>query len=244
MLEKWFLLYAVCLRGEVYVLGTDGYRLESVNKYSPLTKSWSHVTDIPDKRYHFFACAFIDKIYVFGGFEPGTDYLNSCLQFDAKLLEWKEVAKMNEAKVHATSTIYEGNIVVSGGIDINRTDSNTVESYDAFADTWTRMPNMINRRCLHSLVPFKNKLFAIGGTYYNTNCEVFDKVSNMFVTFETPKFISSSVRAVSIGSKIFVFQDDTKIVLCYDVDKDEWSEEFCEATENICYYSAVKMPSY
>ena len=107
------------------------------------------------------------------------------------------------------------------------------------------MPSMIEDRYNHSLVCFKRKLFAIGGGLSShTNCEVFDKTSNKFVTLEAPNFLSFQVKSVLVGSKIFVFQNDTKVVLCYDVDKDEWSKEFCEATKNICDYSAVKVPSY
>ena len=61
-------------------------------------------------------------------------------------------------------------------------------------------------------------MFAIGGPYYNENCEVFDKTSNMFVTIDLPEFHSSNVEAVSVGSKIFAFSSFTQKALCYDVD--------------------------
>ena len=57
----------------------------------------------------------------------------------------------------------------------------------------------------------------------HSNCEVFDKTSNMFVTLETPDFVTFDVSDVRVGSKIFSFQIYTKIVLCYDVGKNEWS---------------------
>ena len=149
---------------------------------------------------------------------------------------------MNETRSEAACVIYEENIVVSGGY--HRWNLNTVESYDVFGNIWTPMPSMIERRYGHSLVCVKSKLIAVGGTFLNTNCEVFDKLSYKFVALETPKFSSCLVQAVSIGSKIFVFQNFTKVVLCYDVDKDEWSEESFKATENIRYYSTVKMVLY
>ena len=106
------------------------------------------------------------------------------------------------------------------------------------------MPSMIEERDYHSLICVKSKLFAISGTLSNTNCEVYDKISYKFVALETPTFSSCNVHTVSIGSKMFVFQNNTKFVLCYDVDKNEWSQESCKATENICYYSTVKMVLY
>ena len=82
MLENRHRSIAVYLKGEVYVFGVfenDG-SIISVEKYSPLTKNWVKVTEIPDKRQRFCACAFIDNIYAFGGFESGPGVLNSCLK--------------------------------------------------------------------------------------------------------------------------------------------------------------------
>ena len=245
MLEERHHSKAVCLKGEVYVIFgfNKGVRIKSVEKYSPISKKWVIVTDMPDKRQYFCACAFIVNIYLFGGLDDERGVLNYCLKFDAKTLKWKEVAKMNKARSCAACAINEGNIVVSGGIN-NAIGLRTVESYDVFGDVWTPMPSMIKASRSHSLICVKRKLFAIGGTFSNTNCEVYDKTSNIFVTLKTPSFLSYRVKSVSVGSKMFVLQNNTQIVLCYHADKDEWSKEFCEATENISYYSAVKMPSY
>ena len=60
------------------------YQLSSVEKCSPITKTWNTVNDIPDNRIDFCVCAFFDKIYLFGGFKPGLGNLNSYLQFNTK----------------------------------------------------------------------------------------------------------------------------------------------------------------
>ena len=69
------------------------------------------------------------------------------------------------------------------------------------------MPSMIEDRSI--LVCFESKLFAIGGggAALESNSEVFDKTSNMFVTLETPNFLS--LGAVRVGSNIFAFQNYT-----------------------------------
>ena len=51
-------------------------------------------------------------------------------------------------------------------------------------------------------------------------------------------------KAISIGSKILVFQGNEESILCYDVDKNKWSEESCEVTEDLEEYSCVKLLSY
>ena len=245
MLEERSNSKAVYLNGEVYVF--DGFsnegRTKSVEKYSPISKKWIKVTDMPDKRYYFCACAFMNNVYLFGGFDDKRGYQSSCLEFDAKVVKWKEVAKMNEVRSSVACAIYEENIVVSGGI-YNAIGLRTVDSYDVFGNVWRPMPNMIEERRIHSLISVKRKLFAIGGTFSKTNCEVYDKTSNMFVKLETPSFLLCRVKSVLVGSKIFFFQNGTLSVLCYDVDIDEWSQEISKAIENIDYYSTVKVPSY
>ena len=76
---------AVCLRGEVFVFsGIDDENnfIESVEKYSPSNNTWTVVTNMADKRLNFSACAFIDKIFIFGGYRSNEndDYsaTNSC----------------------------------------------------------------------------------------------------------------------------------------------------------------------
>ena len=245
MLEERDHSKAVCLKGEVYVIGgfNRGFRIKSVEKYSPISKKWIKVTDMPDRRQYFCACAFMNKIYLFGGFDDERGVLNSYLKLGAKTLKWKKVAKMNKLRSSAACAIYEENIVVSGGI-YNAIGLRTVDSYDVFGNVWRPMPNMIEERRIHSLISVKRKLFAIGGTFSKTNCEVYDKTSNMFVKLETPSFLLCRVKSVLVGSKIFFFQNGTLSVLCYDVDIDEWSQEISKAIENIDYYSTVKVPSY
>ena len=69
MLEERHNSKAVYLKGEVYVIGglNRGVRIKSVEKYSSTSKKWVKVTNIPDKRQYFCACAFLDDIYLFGG---------------------------------------------------------------------------------------------------------------------------------------------------------------------------------
>ena len=246
MLKKRYCFKVVFFKGEAYGFGGLDPKqkpLKSVKKYSPISKTWNYVCDLPDERQDFCACSFIDKIFLFGGYSYESWYTNFCIQLDTKILKWKQMANMNQAKSRAVCAIYEEKIVVSGGY--RRGNLNTVESYDVFGNIWTPMPNMIEGRCGHSLICFKSKLFAInGGLWLNIDCEVFDKISNKFVKLETPDFFSYRVKCNLVRSKILVFQNGTHVVLCYDVDKNEWSQESCEATKNIYRYSTVKEPIY
>ena len=103
------------------------------------------------------------------------------------------------------------------------------------------MPNMINHHYDHSLVVVKEKLFVIGSG--RERCEVFDNVCNKFVSLKNPPSITLN-KCMAIDNKIFVFQHNRSTVICYDVDKDEWSKESCEVTQYREYFSLTKLPQY
>ena len=85
MLKERYNSNAVCFKEEVYLfggIGLAGKHQKSVEKFSPVCKTWNYACDLPDERQFFCACAFMDSIYIFGGF-----YLipiSSCSHFDAK----------------------------------------------------------------------------------------------------------------------------------------------------------------
>ena len=105
------------------------------------------------------------------------------------------------------------------------------------------MPNMIgDKRCL-SLVVVRDKLFVIGCG--KDICEVFDNSCKKFVALKSPpvEYVDLT-KTSSIGNQILVFQDNTATLLCYDIYKNEWSDESFEITEDIEEYSCVKLPCY
>ena len=239
---------AVCLKGEVYAFGGRNKLSNSpesfvtvVEKYSPSTNKWSKVADMFDNRKRFCACAFMDKIFIVGGCFYDGDFAitNSCLEFNTKDESWKVVSKMNVGREYAACAVFQGKIVVSGGSDINRHDLKSVESYDAFADEWSRMPNMIESKYNHCSVVVKDKLFVIG----RKSCEMFDSFCKKFVAVKVPLY-TNCCKSVAIGNKIVVFQEQRSFVFCYDVDKKRWSKEPCAETKCLNSFSYVKLPWY
>ena len=103
------------------------------------------------------------------------------------------------------------------------------------------MNNMINRHCFHSLVTVKDKLFVIG--YGRDMCEVFDNVCMKFVALDSCPILNLN-KAMSIGNKIELFQDNSTLMICYDFDKDEWYEESREVTKYIQHFACAKLPWY
>ena len=233
--KSWY-YQAVCLKGEAYLFGKKNDRLVA-DKYSPATDTWHELTDAFDDREKFCACAFVDKIYLFGGnlFETPFTALDSCLQFDPKQKSWSLVARMSEPRIFAACAHFQEAIVVSGGK--NMMILNTVEQYDVASNKWREMPPMVAGKMVHSLVVVKRKLFAIDAGAKNA-CEVFD--GDRWVALSTPCLHHR--RALSVGNKIIVLQADKRYVWIYDVDEGVWSREPCEATRYIINYTAVKLP--
>ena len=243
----------VCSKGEVYAFGGSLARstwqeaedILPIEKYSPATDTWVIVGTMYDDRERFCACAFMDKIFIIGGFHSigGKHGMvdSSCLEFDAKEFKFKELSRMLRRRDRAACVVFEDKVVVSGGEYYDQ-GMCYVESYDIFQDTWTEMPDMTQARFLHSLVVVKDKLFAIGGYFKINSCEMFDNSSKAFVLLSTP-WIFVENRALSIGSKFYVIPHTFDCsVYSYDVTEDKWTEEFCEALKDVKDFSCVKSP--
>ena len=238
---------AVYLKGGVYVFGgMDNHKSQIMNieRYSLATNSWNIVAEMYDKRTDFCVCAFANKIFVIGGEfwnHPYWNPISSCMQFDTKTYKWKEVARMSDVRAKAACAVFKERLVVCGGRGARSHKLNAVESYDVITDTWKPMANLILERSCHSLLVVRDKLFVIGSA--TDTCEVFDNVAKKFVAFNSPSITSvHSNNVVSIANKIYAFQDNIPLVLCYDVDKHEWSELPCEVTKNLSDFSCVKVP--
>ena len=235
----------VHVKGNLYVFGgynTHYKRVMSVDKYSLTSKTWSQVAEMYDSRRYFCICAFMDKVFVIGGFNDALKVKCSfCLEFDTNDYSWKKVAKMNEARLYAACAVYAERIVVSGGTANRNGLLKTVESYDVLPNRWSSMPNMNFAKCCHSLVSVKNKLFVI--SIKAENCEVYDNIGKIFITMKSPKLNYGVVYAFSIGNKIYVFHNESSKLICYDVDKNKWLEKSCGVTKNLLSFSSAKVPS-
>ena len=105
-----------------------------------------------------------------------TTAVNSCVKYDFELNKWSPVTNMNAKRYFAASTVYEGKITISGGLEQGFRELNSVEAYDHEKNSWSSLPEMIETRSLHNIVSLGNKLFAIGGSF-SYSWEAFDCVS-------------------------------------------------------------------
>ena len=113
---------------------------------------------------------------------------------------------MNDCRICAASTVFEGRVVVSGGYN-NNESLRTVEAYDHVADKWVYMPNMVNESYDHDMIAISNKLFAIGCSENFNVCEVYDTICKKFVVLNMfPTFFGDTHRtSITFGRKIIIF---------------------------------------
>ena len=239
---KWAFYKAVFVKNRVYLLYYDenNEKLGFI-RHSPFLKTWENLNSFYDRAlYGHRMCSFVDNIYFMGGIF-NNEIGKSCVLFDTNTEKWNEVAKMNDYRINAASTVFEGRVVVSGGLYEYRY-LHTVEAYDHVEGKWSYMPSMINESCGHDMLAISNKLFAIGCGENFDIYEVYDTISGKFVILNTfPKLFDGT--SISIGRKIMVFKINSSFVVIYDVDKNEWYGESFEVTKNTCDFHCLKIPS-
>ena len=108
---------------------------------------------------------------------------------------------MKESRKCAACTVFEGKIVVSGGVDFN-----SVESYDYYENKWDYFPSMILNRCYHATVSTGNNLFVIGGWHMSRlSCEVFNSFTRKFTLIKTFCYSNFEPECVSFCNGFAVF---------------------------------------
>ena len=115
-----------------------------------------------------------------------------CCKYNFNLKKWRVIARMNNSRLHGSSTVFKGKIVVSGGIRKiggNFEPVKSVEAYGHHQNKWTCLPDMIEGRVCHSLVSIGNKLFVTAGqrntiseatALYRSSWEAFDSITRKF----------------------------------------------------------------
>ena len=211
-----------------------------IHKYSILTNRWKNLKLNYCVKGRFSLCGFLNKIYILGGREFNYDPLSCCFQLNMDTDEFGRIAQLNERRHSLASAVFEGRIVVSGGVSVNNHNLNTVEEYDHVGASWSYMPNMIEGRTHHHQVAVRNKLYVIGGQ--TQTCEVFDRIVNKFVLVRPPPslFTINASGAFSIGNEILIFKHNSAQLIRFDFVKNQWDEILFEVPNK--YYRSMKMP--
>ena len=130
----------------------------------------------------------------------------------------------------ASCCVFQGQIVVCGGISNASGALKSVEAYDDAADEWLPMPSMVKGRLQSKSVSKRSKLFVVGNL--DDGCEVYDCFSNKFSLLKSqprwagPRLLGMAelVQAFSVGSEIVLASYGRTKAVIYDVEKDKWTK--------------------
>ena len=245
---KRLILDAIFIKGKFYFIclqehNTTGTMLFYIYKYTPCSKTWKKfLFQGPQHREKYCHCAFTDSIFIMGGFNNmnPNDHTDVCIEINVVDKSWRQVARMSQSKLASACTVFQGKVVVSGGINQTPHALNTVKAYDHAADGWSLMPEMVYRRCCHNLIVVGNKMYG-EGTFeaHDSLCGKFSKLKRPSVQLMEYTLVT---KAVPIGSKILFFNHETEKALFYDMEAGKWSEEPNRILRSLSNFVFLKAP--
>ena len=249
----------------------DHATTDSVEKYCPASNQCEKVAGLNEDwetHCYFSVCVLMGKIFMFGGNQLNDEGTTDiCFEFDPKSCEWREMNRMGLAREGASPVVFSGRIVVSGGRvhwddideDVDGGDENddfqgdhltvtrTVEEYDSVSNSWSEFPSMIKGRNFHQSVAVRNKLFVFGGginesEVYDSTCKIFVRLQmNLPIKYKFLNFLREPSAAFTIDDKVLIFGQVDSLVLCYDVEVNEWSVKPYEIANSLEEFSSIQV---
>ena len=111
--------------------------------------------------YGFALCAFGDSLVVVGGCHPYRPMaLASVEQFSLSERKWVQLPDMLCARMHPCLTVWQGKLIVGGGLDSSDKEISSVESFEPISGVWQPMPSLPHNDLVLGLVVFENTLLA------------------------------------------------------------------------------------
>ena len=199
-----------------------------------------------------------------------VDYKKPSWFYNKDTNKWTSIAPIMDDRGDSACTVFEGKIVVSGGVRkniipnrvypggdinhlLNQRQFNSVEAYDYHENKWSYLPNMLKPRAYHTAVSIGNKMIIIGSGF---SSEVFDSVTRKFTYIKTflkwtrtselffQNQVNNSNQVVGIANKIYFFRIKKKKVNVYryDVRNDLFTFKTSIEMEKFKIFSCIKVP--
>ncbi|KAI1231029.1 Kelch domain-containing protein 8A, partial [Lamprotornis superbus] len=164
--------------GQVFAVGgcdDNGVPVDSFEVYTPEADQWASLPPMPTARAGRTRIAthtdllrekkvFIMnyRVYAAGGMGSDLRPHNFLQHYDVLKDIWVSLAAMPTPRYAATSILRGSKIYVLGGRQ-SKYAVNAFEVFDTDTRSWTRFPNIPNKRAFSSFVPTEEKLFSLGG---------------------------------------------------------------------------------
>ncbi|MDD5013203.1 MAG: kelch repeat-containing protein [Candidatus Pacebacteria bacterium] len=166
--------------GNSSTVGPDGNTILNTNyEYDPATNTWTTKAPMPQDSHGHSATVYNNIIYVAGGFNMTSGYLNRTIAYDPATNTWTTKAVMpyrvsNNALFTVGNKIYS----VGGFSNVSGTwqDINNVQEYDPATNTWTAKTSMSYARSGLFGAVINNKIYVTGGHYTGTASPAFNSL--------------------------------------------------------------------
>lgn len=154
--------------GQFYLMGGRGFR--PVERFDPVTETWTNLGFPPLKMHHFQPVVWGDKIYVLGAFQgdfPNETPIPNIWIYDPPLNTWTQGPLIPPARNRgsAAAAVYHDEIYLVGGNTLGHNGGFVpwLDRYDPATDTWTPLPDAPHARDHFTTAVIGNKLIAAGG---------------------------------------------------------------------------------
>lgn len=164
------------LGGAVYVAGgfSDDATLDTVERFDPVSGSWSPSTRLPAPRGAAAAAALGGLVYVAGGLTPVSptddEITDSVVAFNPQTKTWAPVAPMLTARWRLRLVATGGSLYAIGGQSRAGDTLSVVERYDPLGNRWTTVAPMTEDRGVPGVVAVdrgaEHLIVAVGGCQF------------------------------------------------------------------------------
>ncbi|MBI4652573.1 S8 family serine peptidase [Candidatus Desantisbacteria bacterium] len=162
---------ATILNGKIYIIG--GFdSLNEVNsviyQYNSINQSWNTSASPLNYTRGFHGAGVIeDKIYVFGGINNNSVFLNSAEVYNPSTNKWTLIASMNFTRYDFGNAVVDGKLYAFGGNYMSSMDPpylDNLEVYDPKTNKWEINKKLLNkaRQGVKGAV-INSYIFALGG---------------------------------------------------------------------------------
>jgi N-acetylneuraminic acid mutarotase len=239
---------ASSMSGKIYVIGgrtdEEGFTyFADVERYSPLTDSWTELAPLPSPRTSHAAFTVGSTIYVLGGILDEGEA--SVLVYNDRAT-WNEVAPIPENRIDFAACVIGVHIFIFGGKDDDMNEQASTFKFDTITNIWSTLPPMSHTTSNASARSLNGFAYIVGA---GDGFQVlrFDPMSAEWsVLAPTSRnrragvsFIAGGCLYVAGGIGSVGGQIDTSKVERYDAASNTWTEvapmverrtEFCAVT--------------
>lgn len=208
--EARFNAAAVLFHGKIYLIGGHGHSdiLDKVEVYDPVQNLWSGAQKLDEKREGLSAVVLKDRIYVIGGQESSSSFIDEIEWYDKDDDEWEEMDDdLENLRSAHFAAADEDTFYMFGGYYSFSLFKTTFKSALKDSDNeWYSCNSMSEERYYGATAQIGDSIFLIGGENISgkTNLvEIFNTNTGQFSIGNSMPTARSGVTAVTLCDSIY-----------------------------------------